>query len=60
MTDAAEVERVLRTMLERFPRYGAFADVGVGPDGEPAPADIAQAIANGRVVVRVRLDGGRS
>ena len=58
VTDPAEVERVLRAMLRRFPRYGGFADVGVGPDGESNPADLARAIANGRVVVRVRLDGG--
>ena len=60
VTDPAEVERVLRAMLERFPRYGAFADVRMGPDGEPIPEDVARAIANGRVVVRVRLEDGRS
>jgi hypothetical protein len=60
VTDPAEVERVLRAMLARFPRYGTFADVGVGPHGDPDPADIARAIANGRVVVRVRLDEERS
>ena len=60
VTDPAEVERVLRAMLARFPRYGKFARVGVGPGGNPDPADIARAIANGRVVVRVRLDEERS
>ena len=60
VTDPAEVERVLRAMLARFSRYGKFADVGVGPGGEPDPGDIARAIANGRVVVRVRLDGDGS
>ena len=60
VTDPAEVERVLRAMLARFPRYGRFARVGAGPGGDPDPADIARAIANGRVVVRVRLEDGRS
>ena len=60
VTDPAEVERVLRAMLARFPRYGAFAGVGIGRDGQPSSEDIAQAIRNGRVVVRVQLDAGRS
>ena len=58
VTDPAEVERVLRAMLRRFPRYGRFAGVGVGPDGAPDPEDVARSVANGRVAVRVRLDGG--
>lgn len=56
VTDPVEVERVLRAMLARFPRYGKPAHIRTGPDGKPDAADVARAITtDGRVVVRVRL-----
>lgn len=54
--EPVEVERVLRAMLARFPRYGKPANIRTGPGGRPREEDIARAIQrDGRVVVRVRL-----
>lgn len=61
VTDPVEVERVLRAMLARFPRYGKPANIRTGPDGQPLEEDIARAIQrDGRVVVRVRLVPGEA
>ena len=56
VTDEEAVAEALRALVKRVPAYGRFAQVSLGPDGEPNPEELARAIRNGRVLVRVQLD----
>ena len=56
VTDEEAIAEALRALVKRVPAYGRFAQVSRGPDGEPNPEEIARAIWNGRILVRVQLE----
>lgn len=59
VTDEEEVIAALEKMLKRFPRYGRYADVSLGPDGRINRREAEEAVRGGRVLIRVALAGRR-
>jgi deazaflavin-dependent oxidoreductase (nitroreductase family) len=55
VTHEEEVARVLEMMAREFPRYGKYAGIETGPDGQIGRAQLEK-VARERVVVRARLD----
>ncbi|SDJ93422.1 protein of unknown function [Nonomuraea maritima] len=51
------VAEALTALVRDHRAYGRWARVRVGADGTPDTADVHAAIASGRVLVRVLLDG---
>ena len=58
ITDPGQIQLALQAMMERFPSYGSFANIRRDHDGRPRTEDLARAIAEGRVLVRVHLTAG--
>ncbi|MGS2644641.1 nitroreductase/quinone reductase family protein [Streptosporangium sp. LJ11] len=55
--EPAVVAEALTALVRDHRAYGRWAQVRVGADGTPDTADVHAAIASGRVLVRVLLDG---
>ena len=55
VTDEAAIAEAITAMMARFSRYGRFANVRRGPNGEPNREDLVRAVRAGRVLIRVRL-----
>ena len=59
VTDEEEVIEALEKMLKRFPRYGRYAHVSLGPDGRIDRRGAEEAVRAGRVLIRVALADSR-
>lgn len=59
VADETGMTRLYRTMLTLAPGFGRAVGVGLDPNGEPKPEDVARARGEGHVVVRIRLDPPR-
>jgi deazaflavin-dependent oxidoreductase (nitroreductase family) len=55
VTDHDACAEAIRAMINRFPNYGKWANIGNDADGKPVAADIDRAVRDGRVLVRVQL-----